>query len=192
MKLNMKTCRATTAVVILSALAAGCTPSTQPEPPQAGLTTRAVCESLQTLFTEKFQAIEVDAQSITDGHLFDEPISISASCEVSSSADKAFYGKIIIRNAPHDPNPIGSAVANYVETIVDGETVLVFDKRKDSKWAMSSVEIAASIGGWFGELRVDPETTRTAAGSLNFTETEQKSAAQYLIAILRRAAESQA
>ncbi|MFI5719660.1 hypothetical protein [Nocardia sp. NPDC051750] len=194
MKLTVKASRVATAVTIFSALAAGCAPpTTQPEPapnPSAGLTTRALCESLESLFTENFQAIDVKTWSITDGPLFEEPIAISGLCEASSSADNAFYGKVSIRNAPDDPNPIGPMAANYIETLVDGETVMVFDKRKDPKWEVSSVEIAATIDGWFGELRVDPETTRTAGGSLNFTEAEQETAAQYLVATLRSAAKS--
>lgn len=192
MKSIVKARRLSAAIAVFSALAAGCTPSAQPEPApepsHAGLTTRDVCESLQSLFAEEFRAVEVEAQSITDGPLFDEPISISASCEVSSSADNALYGKIGIRHAPEDPNPLGPSEANYVETLVDGENILVFDKRKDPKWAMSSVEIATSIDGWFGELRIDPDATRTAEGSLKFTEEEQQTAARYLIDTVRKAA----
>ncbi|WP_459545185.1 hypothetical protein [Nocardia sp. X0981] len=188
----MKARRASAAIAIFSALAAGCTPSTQPgptpEPSHAGLTTRDVCESLESLFAKEFRAVDVEAQSITDGPLFDEPIAISASCEVSSGSDNALYGKIGIRHTPEDSNPLGPSKANYVETTVDGENVLVFDKRKDPKWAMSSVEIATSIDGWFGELRIDPAATRTTEGSLTFTEEEQQTAARYLIETVRKAA----
>lgn len=183
-------------VAILSSLAAGCVsapPASEqpPEPPPVRITHRDLCDSLKELFDDQLGAIDVASQPTTREATLDDPISINSWCEVVSGAAKEFSGLVRVRYAPSDPNPIGVLKHKYVETVVDGESVWVFDKRKDPKYAMSSVEIATTIGGWFGMFRIDPATTRTAEGQSSFTEADQEVASRFLIDTLRKTDESQ-
>ena len=98
---------------------------------------------------------------------------------------------IDIRSTSRDSNPLGPAKAKYIETVVNNQTVWVYDTRGDVSPEIASVELATTIDGWFGELRIDLGRTRTAEGPLAFSELDRENASRSLIDIVGRTAQSQ-